>query len=141
MSTFTVISIIDGDTFEVSPQWKRNGQTGSRVRPTGYDAPELHARGGQAAKDKLTKLIQGERVDMRSAHRVDRGRLARWAKRLVEEAAGNELQFHPVRLAAAQAFPEPIEIELASGHCVRVPHGFSEEDLRRVLVVLGTAAC
>lgn len=75
MSKFTVTSIIDGDTFEVSPQWKWNGQTGSRVRPTGYNAPELHARGGQAAKEKLAKLIQGEQVDLRAAHRVDRGRL------------------------------------------------------------------
>jgi len=75
MSNFTVTSIIDGDTFEVSPQWKWNGQTGSRVRPTGYDAPELHAREGQAAKEKLAKLIQGERIDLRTVQRVDRGRL------------------------------------------------------------------
>lgn len=75
MSTFTVTSIIDGDTFDVSPQWKWNGQSGSRVRPTGYNAPELHAHGGQAAKNKLAKLIQGEAVYLRAAHRVDRGRL------------------------------------------------------------------
>jgi len=54
MSAFTVSAIIDGDTFEVSPQWKWNGETGTRVRPTGYDAPELHSYGGQAAKDKLS---------------------------------------------------------------------------------------
>ena len=75
MPEFTVTSIIDGDTFEVSPQWKWNGTTGTRVRPTGYDAPELHAYGGQTAKDKLSKLIQGHQVDLRAAHRVDRGRL------------------------------------------------------------------
>ena len=44
---------------------------------------------------------------------VDRGRLARWAKRLVEQPATGELQFHPVRLVAAgQASPEPIEIAI-----------------------------
>lgn len=75
MSKFTVSSIIDGDTFEVSPQWKWNGQTGSRVRPTGYDAPELHAREGQAAKEELARLISGKKIDLRTAHRVDRGRL------------------------------------------------------------------
>ncbi len=75
MSTFTVTAIIDGDTFEVSPQWKWNGETGSRVRPTGYDAPELHAYGGQAAKDKLSRLILGKEVDLRTAYKVDRGRL------------------------------------------------------------------
>ncbi len=75
MSAFRVISIIDGDTFEVSPQWKWNGQTGTRVRPTGYNAPELHTYGGQAAKEKLSRLILGKEVDLRAAHKVDRGRL------------------------------------------------------------------
>lgn len=75
MPAFTVTSIIDGDTFEVSPRWKWNGQTGTRVRPTGYDAPELHADGWQAAKDKLSRLIFREEVDLRTAFKVDRGRL------------------------------------------------------------------
>ena len=75
MAEFNVVTIIDGDTFDVSPQWRWNGQGGSRVRPTGYDAPELQSYGGQAAKEKLTRLILGENVDLRSAHRIDRGRL------------------------------------------------------------------
>ncbi len=75
MSAFRVISIIDGDTFEVSPQWKWNGQTCTRVRPTGYNAPELRTYGSQAAKEKLSRLILGEEVDLRAAHKVDRGRL------------------------------------------------------------------
>jgi len=75
MALFTVSSIIDGDTFEVRGGWKWNGETGTRVRPTGYDASELHAYGGQAAKDKLRRLIMGKQVELRTAHRVDRGRL------------------------------------------------------------------
>ena len=75
MAQFQVISVIDGDTFDVSPQWQWNGQTGSRVRPTGYDAPELQAYGGQAAKEKLTRLILGKNVDLGAAYRIDRGRL------------------------------------------------------------------
>jgi len=75
MSVFTVTAIIDGDTFEVSPQWKWNGETGTRVRPTGYDAPEMGTYGGQAAKDKLSRLILREEVDLRAAYKVDRGRL------------------------------------------------------------------
>lgn len=75
MSAFTVTSIIDGDTFEVSPQWKWNGDTGTQVRPTGYDAPELHAYGGQVAKDKLSRLIYRQQVELRTAHKIDRGRL------------------------------------------------------------------
>jgi endonuclease YncB( thermonuclease family) len=75
MPAFTVTSIIDGDTFEVSPQWKWNGTTGTRVRPAGYGAPEMHTYGGQAAKDKLSRLVKAQQVELREAHRVDRGRL------------------------------------------------------------------
>jgi len=75
MSAFTVTAIIDGDTFDVIPQWRWNGQTGSRVRPAGYDAPELRTYGSQTAKDKLSRLILGNQVDLRTAHRVDRARL------------------------------------------------------------------
>lgn len=75
MPTFTVTQVVDGDTFDVFPQWNWNGQTGSRVRPAGYDAPELNAWGGQGAKDKLSKLILWGQVELRGAHKIDRGRL------------------------------------------------------------------
>ena len=75
MAEFTVISVVDGDTFDVSPDWNWKGQTGSRVRPTGYDAPELHSPGGQVAKDKLFRLVLRRRVELSTAYRVDRGRL------------------------------------------------------------------
>lgn len=75
MAEFKVVNIVDGDTFDVSPWWNWNGQLGERVRPTGYDAPELQVYGGQAAKAKLTRLILGEKVDLRTAYRVDQGRL------------------------------------------------------------------
>jgi endonuclease YncB( thermonuclease family) len=75
MSEFKVINVIDGDTFDVTPQWRWNGNTGSRVRPTGYDTPELNALGGQIARDKLTRLILGKQVELGSGHTIDRGRL------------------------------------------------------------------
>ena len=75
MPFFTVISVIDGDTFDVSPQWEWNGQTGSRVRPTGYDAPEIHTHEGQVAKETLSRLILDKKVELREAYKVDRGRL------------------------------------------------------------------
>jgi endonuclease YncB( thermonuclease family) len=75
MPEFRVISVIDGDTFDVSPQWQWNGNSGSRVRPTGYDAPELGALGGQTAMAKLSKLILGQNVELRTAYRIDRARL------------------------------------------------------------------
>ncbi len=75
MAEFSVVEIIDGDTFEVSPLWQWSGQTGSHVRPTGYDAPEMNTLGGQAAKNRLRNLILGEKVILGSAYRIDRGRL------------------------------------------------------------------
>lgn len=75
MAAFTVTSIVDGDTFDVSPEWKWNGHTGKRIRPTGYNAPEINTSSGVAAKNKLSRLIKGQRVELRSAYKVDRGRL------------------------------------------------------------------
>ena len=75
MLTFTVTSIVDGDTFDVSPQWKWDGKTGTRVRPTGFNAPEMSTSGGQTAKNKLSGLISGKQVELRAAYKVDRGRL------------------------------------------------------------------
>ncbi|MGE3976981.1 MAG: thermonuclease family protein [Nitrospira sp.] len=75
MALFTVKQIIDGDTFEVNPGWKWQQQTGERVRPTGYDAPEMNTMAGQMAKDKLARLILGKQIELGSAYRVDRGRL------------------------------------------------------------------
>ncbi len=72
---FWVAAVVDGDTFDVSPSWRWNGQTGHRVRAAGYDAPELHEPGGQAAKAKLERLTLGRSVELRQAHRIDRGRL------------------------------------------------------------------
>lgn len=75
MADFKVNNIIDGDTFAVDPQWTWNGQSGSRVRPTGFDAPEINTISGQKAKEKLSRLIFGKKVELGSAYRVDRGRI------------------------------------------------------------------
>lgn len=75
MPAFRVTSILDGDTFTVNPQWQWNSQSGAHVRPTGHDAPKLHEPGGQAAKDKLSRFILGQNVELRTAYRIDRGRL------------------------------------------------------------------
>ena len=75
MNSFTVILVVDGDTFDVTPNWKWNGTVGSRVRPTGYDAPELSTTQDQIAKQKLERLISGKTVQLGNAHTIDRGRL------------------------------------------------------------------
>lgn len=75
MPEVTVVKIVDGDTFEVSPNWNLNGESGSRVRPTGYDAPEMKSPGGPAAKRKLAGLILNQKVALKNYHRIDHGRL------------------------------------------------------------------
>jgi len=75
MSLFKVIDVIDGDTFDVSPNWKWNYQTVNCIRPTGYNAPELYEYGGQSAKEKLHRLIYRKQVELRTAHKIDRGGL------------------------------------------------------------------
>lgn len=75
MSDFKVTKVIDGDTFDVSPGWRWNGQTGTRIRPAGYDTPEMNTLAGQAAKTKLTNLLLGQMVGLGDAYRLDRGRL------------------------------------------------------------------
>ncbi|WP_447602894.1 thermonuclease family protein [Nitrospira sp. Nam80] len=75
MALFTVTQIIDGDTFEVNPDWKWQQQTGDRVRPTGYDAPEMNTLAGRMANDKLATLIIGKQVQLGPAYKIDTGRL------------------------------------------------------------------
>ncbi|MFC1452957.1 thermonuclease family protein [Verrucomicrobiota bacterium] len=75
MVKFNVIRIVDGDTFDVSPDWRWNGNSGSRVRPAGYDAAERGTRGGAAATRELARLILGKTVELGTAYSVDRGRL------------------------------------------------------------------
>lgn len=75
MHTFQVTRIIDGDTFDVNPNWKWGGESGDRVRPTGYDAAEVGTRGGSAATAWLSGLILGRSIQLGNAYRIDRGRL------------------------------------------------------------------
>lgn len=73
MAVFTVVNIVDGDTFDVHPQWTWQDQVGSRIRPTGYCAPPLHTLTGPMAKDKLSRIILGKQVNLENPYRIDRG--------------------------------------------------------------------
>ena len=75
MAKFNVIRIVDGDTFDVSPDWRWNGTSGSRVRPAGYDAAERATQAGSAATQHLASLILGKTVELGTAYRVDHARL------------------------------------------------------------------
>jgi endonuclease YncB( thermonuclease family) len=75
MAEFKVINVVDGDTFDVSPNWVWNGQEGTRIRIANFDAPELGQPGGKEAKEKLENLILHKIVDLRKCVAIDRGRL------------------------------------------------------------------
>lgn len=70
-----VTGIVDGDTFVVSPRWEWKRETGDRVRPIGYNAPEWGKPGSQDAREKLTKILFGRQVELRNPVDIDRGRL------------------------------------------------------------------
>jgi micrococcal nuclease len=72
---FEVTKVIDGDTFEVSPNWKWNKQKGNTVRLNGYDTPEKGKPGYEAAKDKLTRLIYSKDVELKNVIKTTYGRL------------------------------------------------------------------
>lgn len=73
--SFTVKEIIDGDTFAVTPNWKWSEKSGDRVRPTGFDTPEVGEKGHDEATEKLTDLLLGKEVELENAKTIDRGRL------------------------------------------------------------------
>lgn len=73
--SFKVTKVIDGDTFEVTPNWTWNNQSGNVVRPNGYDTPEEGQFGHQAARDKLAALILGKDVELKNAVKITYGRL------------------------------------------------------------------
>jgi endonuclease YncB( thermonuclease family) len=66
MDELKVTNVVDGDMFDVTPNWNWQGQTGRRVRIANYDAPELSAVEGEAAKLKLSNLILGKPVELKN---------------------------------------------------------------------------
>jgi endonuclease YncB( thermonuclease family) len=74
MATFRIESVIDGNTFEVSPPWEFDGETGKLVQATGYDAPKS-GKGAIAAEQKLSILMQNKNVELESPQGIEGGKL------------------------------------------------------------------
>lgn len=74
METFKVEAVIDGNTFEVSPPWEFDGETGKLVQATGYAAPKS-GKGAIAAEQKLSILMQNKNVELKSPQSIESGRL------------------------------------------------------------------
>ncbi len=75
MSFCVVFSVVDGNTFEVTPPWKWENITGSFVQATGYDAPSISEKDSKIARERLTNLILGRQVELCKPQEVRHGRL------------------------------------------------------------------
>jgi len=75
MSEFEVTEVIDGNTFDVTPEWKWQRQVGKRVRIKNYDVPEPWTKDGSEARINLLILILGKKVELRNESDVKYGRL------------------------------------------------------------------
>ena len=75
MSFCVVFSVVDGNTFEVTPPWKWENLTGSYVQATGYATPSISGKDGKVARERLTNLVLGKHVELRKPHEVRHGRL------------------------------------------------------------------
>ena len=84
-------------------------------------------------------LRSGESVsDFARRHGLRGERISRWASR-IQKGERDGLSFHHVRVVESQdrSYPDgKIEVLLADGRSVRLPHGFAPEELQKVLRVL-----
>lgn len=71
-------------------------------------------------------------VGFAARHGLDAQRLYRWRTQLGAASAVTAPAFVEIKRAASAA----IEVVLRSGHVLRVPDGFGEETLRRVVATL-----
>jgi len=72
---FTVIEIINGDTFKISPGWKWNNEKGDTIRPTGYDTPEKGEPQFQEMREKLKQLLLNKEIELKNPIKLSYNRL------------------------------------------------------------------
>ncbi|HWO56307.1 MAG TPA: thermonuclease family protein [bacterium] len=73
---FKVTNVWDGDSFEVTPKWSSNGNSGNGVRLADYNAPEKGQPGYEGSKRKLEGMILGKLVELKKPRATDKfGRL------------------------------------------------------------------
>jgi hypothetical protein len=68
---FKVTHVINCNTFEVYPPWKRDEQSGIRVKAAGYTPPEEREYDFKGILDRLVKLISGKEVSLENFREID----------------------------------------------------------------------
>jgi transposase-like protein len=104
-------------------------------RLDGSEAGRLFARRRWSAENARAVLehLDASAMTVRefaARHGLDAQRLNRWRSQLASARPTPPPRFVEIRR------PATIEVALRSGHVVRVPDGFAEETLRRVVAVL-----
>ena len=100
------------------------------------------ARRNEARRAQMRQLLAEQKSSGLSAARFARDRgmspwtLYKWRRRLREEEVGARGRFVEVKVVGDSRPEAKIALELPSGVRVHVPHGFEEDDLRRVLAAL-----
>ena len=75
MDSFKVIGIIDGNTLQISPNWKLgDSATGDIVKATGYDVPKTGKR-ALAIEQKLSVMLQNKTIQLDKPAGVEDGKL------------------------------------------------------------------
>ena len=75
LMAFKVTNVINGDTFEVFPPWRWEGQSGIRVRVAGIVVLFEGEVGYEKAKAKLKSAVEGREVELRNEKEVDYDKL------------------------------------------------------------------
>jgi|GEM_PF-635795 len=75
MDSFKVVGIIDGNTLQISPNWKLgDSATGDTVKVAGYDAPKTGKR-ALAIEQKLSVMLQNKTIQLDKPGGVENGKL------------------------------------------------------------------
>ena len=70
---FQVTSIIDGNTFTVSPRWKWKNIKGDIVKASGYEIPAGGKPGHKNSKGRLSTLVLGKTVVLKKVEECKYG--------------------------------------------------------------------